>query len=110
MDEVVCVRCLCFHNGDYQPVGCQIRNPSGTGRIGVPVGGLGTPGGEVVWEYTVPVMDSLSSDAALEDIYKKVISDTDHNWTFAAHWYPPDHPGLAGRDLTRKGKITDILN
>ena len=41
---------------------------------------------------------------------KKVISDTDHNWTFAAHWYLPDHPGLAGRDLTPKGNITDILN
>jgi hypothetical protein len=69
-----------------------------------------TPDGEVVWEYTVPVMDSVSPDAALEDIYKKVISDTDHNWTFAARWYPPDHPGLAGRDLTPKGNITDILN
>ena len=69
-----------------------------------------TPDGEVVWEYTVPVMDTVAPDAALEDIYKKVISDTDHNWTFAARWYPPDHPGLAGRDLTPKGNITDILN
>ena len=69
-----------------------------------------TPDGEVVWEYTVPVMDNVDEGASLSDIYKKVITDKDHNWTFAAHWYPPDHPGLAGRDLTPKGKITDILD
>ncbi len=68
-----------------------------------------TPAGEVVWEYIVPVMDIVEPTAALKDIYKKVISDKDHNWTFAAQWYPADHPGLAGRDLTPKGKITDIL-
>jgi hypothetical protein len=64
---------------------------------------------EVVWEYIVPVMDIVAPNATLKDIYKKVISDKDHNWTFAAHWYPADHPGLAGRDLSPKGKITDIL-
>ena len=26
-----------------------------------------------------------------------------------AHWIAPDHPGLAGRDLTPLGKITDIM-
>ena len=52
-----------------------------------------TPDGEVVWEYTVPVMDNVDEGASLSDIYKKVITDKDHNWTFAAHWYPPDHPG-----------------
>ena len=69
-----------------------------------------TPDGEVVWEYTVPVMESVDEGASLSDIYKKVISDQDHNWTFAAKWYPPDHPGLAGRDLTSQGQITDILD
>jgi hypothetical protein len=65
--------------------------------------------GEIVWEYIVPVMDIVAPGATLKDIYKKIISDKDHNWTFAAQWYPADHPGLAGRDLTPKGKITDIL-
>lgn len=69
-----------------------------------------TPEGEVVWEYTVPVMDIIEEGAELKDIYKRVISDRDHNWTFAAHWYPLDHPGLVGRDLTPQGKITDILD
>ena len=69
-----------------------------------------TPDGEVVWEYTVPVMDDVEEGASLSDIYKKIITDKDHNWTFAARWYPLDHPGLAGRDLTPQGKITDILD
>jgi hypothetical protein len=69
-----------------------------------------TPAHEVVWEYIVPVLDIVAPNAPLKDIYKRVISDSDHNWTFAAQWYPPDHPGLVGRDLTPKGKITDILD
>lgn len=69
-----------------------------------------TRNGEVVWEYIVPVVDTVAKGANLADIYKKVITDNDHNRTFAAHWYPANHPGLAGRDLSPKGKITDILN
>jgi hypothetical protein len=65
---------------------------------------------EVVWEYIVPVMDNVAPDATLRDIYNKVIADTDHNWTFAAQWYPADYPGLQEHDLTSAGKITDVLD
>ena len=65
---------------------------------------------EVVWEYIVPVMDNVAPNATLGDIYKKVIADTDHNWTFAAQWYPGDYQGLQGHDLTPAGRITDVLN
>jgi hypothetical protein len=65
---------------------------------------------EVVWEYIVPVMDNVAPNATPIDIYKKVIADTDHNWTFAAQWYPADYPGLQGHDLTSVAKITDVLD
>ena len=37
------------------------------------------------------------------------MSDADDNSVFTAHWISSDHPGLAGKDLTPQGKITDVL-
>ena len=68
-----------------------------------------TTEGEVVWEYIVPILTGVSDDATLEDVYKTTLSDADDNAIFTAHWISPDHPGLAGKDLSPKGKITDIL-
>ncbi len=68
-----------------------------------------TPDGEVVWEYIVPIVRGTAPDAALEDVYKTVLSDTDDNRIFTATWIAPDHPGLVGRDLTPQGKITEIM-
>ena len=67
------------------------------------------PEGEVVWEYIVPVMAGLEEGATPSEVFKKTMSDKDDNAVFTAHWIAPDHPGLAGRDLTPKGKITDIM-
>ena len=69
-----------------------------------------TPAGEVVWEYIVPVMATLPEDPQLDDIYKTRMSDADDNSVFTGHWISPYHPGLVGKDLLPKGKITDILN
>ena len=63
----------------------------------------------MVWEYIVPVMRGVPEDATLDDIYKAAISDADDNSVFTAHWISSDHPGLAGKDLTPQGKITDVL-
>ena len=69
-----------------------------------------TPEGEVVWEYINPVIGGqIPKDAGLDDIYKKVLTDADANRIFKGRWYPPDHPGFVGKDLTPKGKITDVL-
>jgi hypothetical protein len=68
-----------------------------------------TPEGEVVWEYIVPIVRGTDEDAELDEIYKTVMSDTEDNSIFDATWIAPDHPGLADRDLTPQGKITDIL-
>ena len=95
------------------------RNISGTQRLanGNTLGIAGraghvfqvTPEGEVVWEYIVPILNGLPEGSAPSDIYKKVMSDAYDNSIFTAHWISPDHPGLAGKDLTPQGKITDIM-
>jgi hypothetical protein len=103
-----------------QPNSLSSRNISGVQRLanGNTFGIAGrhghafqvTPDGEVVWEYIVPVMRlSPEDDVTLADIYKTTVSDADDNSVFTAHWIPPDHPGLAGKDLSSQGRITDIL-
>ena len=68
-----------------------------------------TPEGEVVWEYINPVMSNVPEGAAPGDVFKRIMTDKDDNRIFTAHWIAPDHPGLAGRDLTPLGKVTDIM-
>lgn len=61
-----------------------------------------TPGGEVVWEYVNPVTNA--------GIVKTLIT-SEHENVFGG-WsplrYPVDFPGLAGKDLSPKGSITDF--
>ena len=61
-----------------------------------------TPDGEVVWEYINPGQNSG---------IKKVIVDEESNShsVFRAYRYGPDHPAFRGKDLTPKGKITDLF-
>lgn len=68
-----------------------------------------TPEGDVVWEYINPVMSSVPEGAEPDEVFKRTMTDRDDNRIFTAHWIAPDHPGLAGRDLTPLGKITDIM-
>lgn len=101
-----------------QPNSFSSRNISGLQRLanGNTLGTAGrhghifqvTPEGEVVWEYINPVLRATEG-STLDEIYKMVLSDSEDNSIFTAHWYAPDHPGLAGRHLSPKGKITDIL-
>jgi hypothetical protein len=60
-----------------------------------------TKEGEVVWEYINPC-----SRAGVV----KIIGDGEkyENPVFRIHRYAPDYPGLKGRDLAPKGKITEI--
>jgi hypothetical protein len=62
-----------------------------------------TPEGEVVWEYINPLKGE-------EGIVSPIQKDSDDRKfrVFRAHRYGPDYPGLAGRDLKPKGKITEI--
>jgi len=59
-----------------------------------------TAGGDLVWEYVNPV----TKDGAL-----KVMPDSlpMTNAVFRAYRYGPDHPALAGRDLSPKGTLTE---
>jgi len=61
-----------------------------------------TPDGEVVWEYVNPVTTT--------GIVKTMVtSEQDNNWGgWSPVRYPADHPGLAGKDLSPKGPITDF--
>ncbi|MFP6828443.1 MAG: hypothetical protein VCC36_05280 [Gammaproteobacteria bacterium] len=62
-----------------------------------------TPRGEAVWEYANPV----TWDSGI--VTTRITSE--HESTFAG-WspvrYPPDFPGLEGKDLTPKGPITNF--
>ena len=68
-----------------------------------------TQEGEVVWEYINPVGDRTKGAYG---IYK-IMSDSAgpfFNSVFRCLRYGPDYPGLAGKDLTPKGKITEIFS
>jgi hypothetical protein len=64
-----------------------------------------TPDGEVVWEFVNPITWSGQIVKTL------VTSDPDHQNTYNG-WSPlrwtPDYPGLAGKDLSPKGLLTDF--
>ena len=62
-----------------------------------------TPAGQIVWEYVNPVGPGgplMQGDA---------VPGWD-NIVFRAYRYPPDYPGLAGRDLTPKGPIETVVD
>ena len=66
-----------------------------------------TPDGEVVWEYVSPVGDRTGGAYGIHPIMTDKVSDR-YNALFKCARYPMDYPGLAGRDLTPMGKITEL--
>jgi hypothetical protein len=102
-----------------QPNSFSSRNISGVERLanGNTLGIAGrhghvfqvTPEGEVVWEYIVPIVRGTDAGADPGEIYKTLMSDTEDNSIFKARWIAPDHPGLAGQDLTPQGTITELM-
>ena len=60
-----------------------------------------TPQGDIVWEYINPV-------TPYEVLVEIVDNAPMYNPVFRAYRYGPDHPALAGRDLTPKGSITSL--
>ncbi len=66
-----------------------------------------TPDGEVVWEYVSPVGDRTGGAYGIHPIMTDKVSDR-YNALFKCARYPMDYPGLAGRDLTSMGKITEL--
>jgi len=59
-----------------------------------------TPEGELAWEYVVPADDD-------GNITEVLIDNQGPNPHFA-NMYGPDHTALAGKDLTRKGTLTEL--
>jgi hypothetical protein len=66
-----------------------------------------TRDGEVVWEYVNPVGDRTGGEYGIYDTMKDSAGRT-FNSVFKAVRYPLDYPGLAGKDLTPKGPITEL--
>ena len=62
-----------------------------------------TPDGEVVWEYINPVNRFSGAVAPIQKDSDDIVFAV-----FRAYRYGPDYPGLAGKDLTPKGKITEL--
>jgi hypothetical protein len=65
-----------------------------------------TPAGEEVWRYVNPVV----SDTVIVPQFSQVPDEginRDANTIFRAHRFGPDHPALAGRDLTPGLTIED---
>ena len=64
-----------------------------------------THGGETVWKYVNPVVltGPLTQGAAIPADPAR--AGEFMNGVFRVRRYPPDHPGLAGRDLTPRGTV-----
>lgn len=62
-----------------------------------------TARGELAWEYINPISRELGTVKTLPDCLPMT------NALFRAARYAPDHPALAGKDLTPKGLITDAF-
>jgi hypothetical protein len=64
-----------------------------------------TRDGETVWKYVNPIVRT----GALGPGQTPGQDHRGHDWNavFKIHRYEPDYPGLAGRDVTPKGKLTD---
>jgi hypothetical protein len=66
---------------------------------------------EVVWEYINPMKGGGFGGPGGAPTAMKIQTDADAGFTFSvfrALRYAPDHPALAGKDLTPKGKITEV--
>lgn len=61
------------------------------------------PDGEIVWHYINPVSPSGPMTQGHE--IPESPKSGRNNWIFKALRYPPDFPGLAGKDLSPKGYI-----
>ena len=61
------------------------------------------PDGEVVWEYVNPV---TAEDGVVTTIVTSMHTNILGGWS--PFRYAPEHPGLAGRDLSPKGPITEF--
>ena len=66
-----------------------------------------TQGGELVWEYVNPVGDRTRGEYGIYKFMKDTY-DRRFNSVFRSHRYGPDYPGLAGKDLTPMGPITEM--
>ena len=66
-----------------------------------------TAEGEVVWEYVNPVGDRTQDAYGIHTIMTDKAGPR-YNALFKCARYPLDYPGLAGRDLTPMGKITEL--
>ncbi len=71
-----------------------------------------TPEGELAWEYISPVIEEKLGDidkpVAVNYKIVEVIPDSypTTNMVRSAYRYGPDHPALAGKDLTPRGTLT----
>ena len=61
------------------------------------------PDGEVVWEYVNPV---TAQDGIVSTVITSMHTNILGGWS--PFRYAPDHPGLAGRDLSPMGPITEF--
>ncbi len=68
-----------------------------------------TADGDVVWEYINPVGDRTGDE---HGIYTTMADEVggQFNSIFKCHRYSPGLPGLEGKDLTPKGRITEIFS
>ncbi|MBW1915176.1 MAG: hypothetical protein JRI86_09580 [Deltaproteobacteria bacterium] len=86
------------HNGS-----CANRLPNGNTFVATARGQMFqvTSDGELAWEYIVPMR--------AEGIRKVIIDMDSRSNNVGFPWmYGPDHPALKGKDLTPKGKITEL--
>jgi len=68
-----------------------------------------TPQGDVVWEYINPVGDRVQNDRGIYRMMTDKAGD-EFNSIFKCQRYSLDFPGLEGKDLTPKGKITEFFS
>jgi len=94
----------CTHLG-----GCR-RLPNGNTLVTESPKGLVweiTPAGEEVWRYVNPVMECNGGRAVVRQGDQRVDG---RFYLFTALRYPPDYPGLRGKDLTPKGRLEAVYN
>ncbi len=89
----------------YHSSGVQ-RLPNGNALVGLARPGRlveMTPDDEVVWEYINPV---TPDDGIVTTVITSEQTNIFGGWS--PYRYPPDYPGLAGKDLTPQGPITEF--
>ncbi|MFC1892190.1 hypothetical protein ACFLZT_07345, partial [Thermodesulfobacteriota bacterium] len=93
----------------YYISGCQ-RLPNGNTLIDSGPSGHFfevTKEGEVVWEYINPVGDRTNGEYGIYKIMNDATKGA-FNATFRCHRYGINYPGLKGKVLTPKGKVTEV--